>query len=248
MLIPYGILSAAGAGIQFPSVIPNLVARYDAMDLSSITLSGSDVTQWNDLSGNARHATQTTSANRPKSGTRTINGYNALDFDGSNDYLLNNGVVASFTGEDKPFTIFMVSKSDTTASDLTAWSFGNSGSATMRFLQLGSSLFVRDDADVQTQLLITGSYNTNNQFITWRSTGLNFTGYINKTLTNTGTAYNRGTFTLNVATIGALRNSGSPSGTLYFNGLIGEVIYYNRELTTGEVTTVQDYLSAKWEI
>ena len=244
-LIPFGILSSASA---FPSFIPNLVARYDAMDSSSITLSGSDVTQWDDLSGNGRHATQTTSANRPKSGTRTINNKNALDFDGSNDYLLNNGVVASFTGEDKPFTIFMVSKSDTTASDYIPWSLASSSSAVMRWISLGSSLFVRDDADVQTQLQITGSYNTNNQFITWRSTGLNFTGYINKTLTNTGTAYNRGTFTMNVASIGALRNSSAPSGSFFWDGLIGEVIYYNRELTTTEVGQVHDYLSVKWGI
>jgi hypothetical protein len=245
-LIPFGILSSAAAA--FPSFIPNLVARYDAMDSSSITLSGSDVTQWNDLSGNARHATQGTSANRPKSGTRTINGFNALDFDGSNDYLLNNGIAASFTGEDKPFTIFVVSKSDTTASDLISWSIANNANARERLFQLGNSVFLRDSLDVQTQLTITGSYNTNNQFVTYRSTGLNFTGYINKTLTNTGTGYNRATTALDVSSIGALRNSGAPSGSFFWDGLIGELIYYSRELTTTEVGQVHDYLSIKWGI
>jgi hypothetical protein len=87
-------------------------------------------------------------------------------------------------------------------------------------------------------------------FATFRSSGLNFTGYLNKTLVNTGTAYDRGTITLNRGTIGAFSSIGGVVGTFgeFFNGLIGELIYYDRELTDLEVTQVHDYLSVKWGI
>ena len=43
----------------------NLSLWLDASDASTITLNGSTVSQWNDKSGNARHATQATAANQP---------------------------------------------------------------------------------------------------------------------------------------------------------------------------------------
>jgi hypothetical protein len=246
-LIPLGILSSAT--IVFPSFIPDLVARYDAADLSSISLSGSDVTQWNDLSGNDFHATQGTSTNRPKSGTRTINGINAIDFDGTNDYLFNNGVAASFTGEDKPFTVFVLRVKDVTGSRV-PWSLGSTSSHVPYFWQRGDNLQIRDNANNQSILVTDGLNVTTPLFATFRSSGLNFTGYVNRTLVNTGEAYNRGTLSLNRGTIGAFASLGGIVGNFgeFFDGAIGELIYYNRELTELEVDQVQNYLSAKWGI
>jgi hypothetical protein len=248
-LIPLGILSSGARSTIFPSFIPDLVARYDAADLSSISLSGSDVTQWSDVSGNARHATQGTSTNRPKSGTRTINSINAIDFDGTNDWLFNNGIAASFTGEDKPFTVFVLQAKDATGSR-TPWTIGSTASNIPYFWNAGDDFFIRDSAGNQTNLLIEGSDITTPMFTTFRSSGLNFTGYLNKTLVNTGTAYNRGTISLNRGTIGAFPSDGGIVGNFgrFFNGLIGELIYYNRQLTALEVGQVHDYLSAKWGI
>ena len=241
-LIPLGILSSAT--IVFPSFIPDLVARYDAADLSSISLSGSDVTQWSDVSGNARHATQSTSTFRPKSGTRTINGLNAIDFDGTDDRLNANSVAASFTGNDRPFTIFMVQAKDIANSSLSAFVF-DSGLTTVPFMRYrGENILMRDDANTQTELNVDGIDAATPMFVTFRSSGLNFTGYLNKTLVNTGTAYNRGNITVERFRIGQFTTA-SP---LFYNGLIGEFIYYNRQLTALEVGQVHDYLSAKWGI
>jgi hypothetical protein len=249
-LIPLGILSSAGtpAGNVFPSSIPDLVARYDAMDLSSISLSGSDVTQWNDLSGNARHATQGTSTNRPKSGTRTINGKNVIDFDGTNDYLINDGVAASFTGEDKPYTVFLVQQKDTTGR--AGWVLNNTASARQFVYQVNEIMTLRDNNDVQVVQTLAGSDATTALFSTWRSSGLSFTGWINKTLVNTGTSYNIASITLNRSTIGATASQGGVPNNFgnFYDGAMGELIYYNRQLTTTEVTQVQNYLSEKWGI
>ncbi len=56
-------------------------AWYDASDTVTITANNGLVLQWNDMSGNNNHATQSTSALQPKTGTRTINNLNAIDFD-----------------------------------------------------------------------------------------------------------------------------------------------------------------------
>lgn len=59
----------------------------DASDSSTITLVSGAVSQWNDKSGNNRHATQATAANRPVVLTANINGLDVLSFDNSNDAM-----------------------------------------------------------------------------------------------------------------------------------------------------------------
>lgn len=249
--IAFGILSAAGAGDLepvFPSGITGLVARYDAADLTSISVSGSDVTQWNDLSGNARHATQGTATNRPKSGTRTLNSRNVIDFDGTNDFLINAGIAASYTGTNKPFTIFQVSQLDTTTGNQTSWSIANATANLPRIFSTNAQIIIRNNSGSEISTLITGAYNTNAQFLTYRSSGTNITGFIDKTLIQTGFAYSQGAVSLNTANIGTFRGAAFPSGVQFWNGVIGEMIYYDRELTLSEVSEVHDYLSDKWGI
>ena len=61
----------------------------DAADASTITESGGAVSQWNDKSGNTRHATQGIAVNQPTTGG-TINGVTALNFgDNTNVQYLN---------------------------------------------------------------------------------------------------------------------------------------------------------------
>jgi hypothetical protein len=249
MLIPLGIISSSGAAAFDPTSIADLVAWYDASDTSSISLSGSEVTQWNDLSGNAHHATQGTSTRRPLSGTRSLNGLNVLDFDGTDDFLINNGIASSFEGEDKPFTIFQVSQLDTAATGQTHWAITYNVNNTPRIFPAEANLNIRDDSGSAVALTITGALNTNAQFLTFRSSGLNFTGFLDDSLINTGTSYNLIDLTLSRGTIGAYRNDSLfPNGVLFSNGTIGELIFYNRELTLTEVEEVHSYLSAKWGI
>lgn len=48
-----------------PKALPNLALWLDAADSSTIVLNGSNVSQWNDKSGNNRNATQSTPVNQP---------------------------------------------------------------------------------------------------------------------------------------------------------------------------------------
>ena len=64
-----------------PRRIPGLQAWYDAADSSSVTLDAGRVSQWSDKSGNARHATNTTSGStQPSYSTAARNGLNVLRF------------------------------------------------------------------------------------------------------------------------------------------------------------------------
>ena len=64
-----------------PRRIPGLQAWYDAADSASITLDSGRVSQWSDKSGNARHATNTTSGStQPSYSTAARNGLNVLRF------------------------------------------------------------------------------------------------------------------------------------------------------------------------
>lgn len=66
-----------------PRSIGSLAGWWDASDSSTVTLVSGVVSQWNDKSGNARHFTQTTGANRPSVLTAERNGKNVLNFGGS---------------------------------------------------------------------------------------------------------------------------------------------------------------------
>ena len=95
----------------------NPVLELDALAVwDAEVIAGSDgdsIPQWNDISGNAYHATQITSDNQPllKTGSNGINKKNALLFDGSNDKML-----ASISGWSvyRDMTIVVVYKSNST--------------------------------------------------------------------------------------------------------------------------------------
>lgn len=71
----------------------------DAADASTVTTVSGAVSQWNDKSGNARHASQNTAANRPVVTSAGLGGKDVITFDGTNDVLtatLSSGLSSSF--------------------------------------------------------------------------------------------------------------------------------------------------------
>lgn len=130
-----GSVNVAEAGGWTPADLPNVQFWYDADDASTITSSGGLVSQWNDKSGNARHLTQATSGSRPSTGTRTLNGRNVIDHDGTGKNLANTGWTFTRT----EYTAVIVAEVDSKTSwnlftsswqDL-AWIRGSSGGGTL---------------------------------------------------------------------------------------------------------------------
>lgn len=64
-----------------------LVAAYDPTDATTLTLSGSSVSQWNDLSSNHYNLVQATGANQPVYSATSFMGQPGITFDGTNDFL-----------------------------------------------------------------------------------------------------------------------------------------------------------------
>ena len=52
----------------------------DAADETTVALNGSNVSQWNDKSGNVINAVQATAANQPEYVAAALNGLHAIDF------------------------------------------------------------------------------------------------------------------------------------------------------------------------
>lgn len=76
----------------------------DAADSTTITLSGTSVTQWNDKSGNARHFSQASAGNRPTFGTYLS--YPSLSFTGASSQSLSNNYIQTGTGGRHTYLVF----------------------------------------------------------------------------------------------------------------------------------------------
>lgn len=88
---------------------------YDAADTSSISVSGTAVTQWNDKGSLGLNLTQGTAGNRPTSGVTTLNGKNVITFDGG-DVLLNATVASwKFLHDGTQYVLGMVVKATNVA-------------------------------------------------------------------------------------------------------------------------------------
>jgi hypothetical protein len=99
--------TVAGGGAWTPASISGLAAWYDSSDSSNVTLTSSSVDQWDDLSSNANHLTQSTSGNKPTydTTTNTINSKNVISFDGSDDFL-ESSLPAGFPADNDTYVTF----------------------------------------------------------------------------------------------------------------------------------------------
>lgn len=258
MLIP-GILSSAAAFT--PASLANLKLWLDASDTSTITTSGSAVTQWNDKSANAYAFTQGTAAYRPASGTRTQNSLNVLDF-GTNDLLLSTAAASTwkFLHDGTDHTILIAFKNDITGATQFILSTHEASSANVGFyaLTVVGNTWVHGATRG-----VSGSLVCDNDTAT--TVGTNFTYYAMLSDFNNGTAANRSdirikqgaaiknnTLTNAVSTADPKRTLGIgdyiDGGNLSIDGMIGEIIIYEQILSAADLLTVQQYLSSKWGV
>jgi hypothetical protein len=225
-----------------PANISNLYLWLDANDATTFTYSsGAVVSQWNDKSGNAYHATQATVANQP---TRVTSPSIGVDFDGSNDVL---STTASFNGS--AFTTFIIARDYNNGATL----IGTGGGGTNIYWPYTqpSTLYWQIDSDWGLNSSITfpsglsnlevrydGGGATNADKMKGRFNGseitLTFTGTIGSTLSRSGSSTAIGAYNF--------------TPVLAFSGIISEIITYNKVLDATELTQVRDYLSSKWSI
>lgn len=249
-----------------PSPIPttNLKAWYDAADTATISLSGSNVTQWDDKSGNGYHLTQGNNSLRPQSGTLTINSKNVLDFDSGKVDTLCASTASDWTfmSNTSGSTLFVVWDMDAQPISDAPWVFttrggsvGNGPGYLCRVLtnyatshainNTGNNIVVNDSSSVS----------ATNTPVVWciKSDPNNGTTADKSAIfKNSGSAEKNNTTTGSVSTdtpVQALRvGDYTDSGTLGFDGQLAEVIIYSGILSGTDTTTVIDYLKSKWGI
>lgn len=221
----------------------------DAADESTITLSGSSVTQWNDKSGNGFVATPLDNAVTKT----TLNGNTALNFGGNRMTIPDFTWNMSFTSIivwNAYYGSQMIGLCESTASNA-AWqdyiSTGNWGLIMLNNNATSSTdpNYIRGPDDYWPGApapIVTG-----NQWFIFSI------GYTAGTTTITNYAVNGSARTANAVSA----QTGSNTGVYFINGLangaydtsqVAEIIHYNTSLTTSQREQVEAYLAWKWKL
>jgi hypothetical protein len=230
-----------------PRNITGLSLWLDAADQGSMTLSGSNVTQWNDKSGNEKHATAGGTTPTYSSATRSI-------VFGGAGYFTNSSLSLPLSTR----SVFIVCKQTSRAADfegimlLSSPSDGSidyDSSTTIPYFASGSNVVVGDTAF---SIYNRGTYVQNYRPYVLTPLGIytdvfgssSGTLYVNGT-SNSTVADSSGLGTANGYILGARKFSGTTLST-FLNGTINEILVYNTALTTSQRQQVEGYLAHKW--
>jgi hypothetical protein len=248
-----GIIASSKASFS-PLNLPNLKAWYDASDLSTIT-GGSAVSQWNDKSGNGFDLSQATSTKKPSSGTRTLNGLNTIDYDGTNDILTaataSNWTFLSDSSASTVFAVFILD--DTNASAfLTTHTIGTTIGYSV-FYNAELVAFVSNTTADVVYNPTAQTVSTGNAYAYWLTDPANATAanrseiYYNGVLKNKN---NTATATASSSTpFYALSVGGRQGDDAYsMNGAMCEIIICSGLLSGTDITKTANYLTAKWGV
>jgi hypothetical protein len=222
-----------------PRSISGLAAWYDASATSSVTLTGGFVSQWSDLSGNGLHLTQSTEANRPS--TTTVNGLRAVDFDGANDHLFTSTQANART----VFNVHVIDVANVAQTIYHTQSGSGLTDLRMHLLYSSANEYRSQSVASGVNQGVSGGARTANQ----RLTVLTFSGTASTGRLD-GASLAGTTLATGSSQLGIWLGIRNISGTLSLplNGKICEHIIYDRVLSAAEISTVEQYLSAKWAI
>lgn len=224
-----------------PTDISNMALWLDAADTSSITASGGAVSQWNDKSGNGRHATQGTSGNRPTTGTRTLNSKNALDFVAASNHLLElpSGMYAVSAGAN---TVIVVAAADNTNNNHRFYNGSVSGTTCVTARYGSTTTFSVQNRTAVALTNITITRNTSAHAMGYRRSGTAITPFYDGAEGAAGS--NAQDVTLTALGIGRDPSSTTDS----FDGVMAEILVFSRSLTNAELNKIGSYLASKWGI
>lgn len=217
----------------------------DASDASTVTTASGAVSQWNDKSGNARHATQGTAGNRPAYTSAGQNGLNIVTFDGSDDWLAlpnttnpsgANATFAACRPDHVGATAFIIGR----AYNWGSWQLVSAGTGTTARYGMGrdgidESLAIVTGLTNNTDKILTGTYDNTNVRIS--STGGTFVS----TAYTPNPTYNASDAT----TLGAARTTANVIASP-FRGPIYEVVVIHSAPSQDTIDRMQGYLAHKW--
>jgi hypothetical protein len=216
-----------------PKTISGLAVWFDASVSSSVTLNGGNVSQWNDLSGNGRHATQATAGSQPSYSTAALNGKNVVVAQDSSRVLKTAAFQAGL-----PQTVFVVASTSGQNQGIFQRGTVNSIHALWR----STTFIARRGGSSDATFTASDGYKV---FTCVFAINLSrvFVGSTQGTDNTTDVTSTIGASTDNRTL--ALFNLDSILGMV---GGIAEFIYYNANLSASDQDKVRSYLSKKWNV
>lgn len=176
-----------------------------------------------------------------------INGNRCLVFDGSNDYLLANGIATALTGTDTPFTLIaVVFQNNPSTSNTAYFSLGRNASNAFHrhdLLSTTCETYRRDDAATTVSAIGGASTAT---VTTWSYvfTGTNVSVYKNGSVVINNASLNNGAATFDRFAIGAGYFAGSLVS--YLNGKIAFMAVADSAIGTTDREAWEGYLSNRF--
>ena len=234
-----GIVSIAQS-VQ-PSDLTNLSLWLRAEN--GVTHSANAVSNWLDFSGANNNCSQNSTANRPLlvNNVDQLAGKSVIRFDGTNDFL--NGTTISNINNSS-FTIFVIANGESQSSSIASL-FSINTAATGFYFTRRPSLNRFSVFNSNTSINSNGSFPStgyNYRLVTGiKSLGSSFSLKVN------GSQDFNSTLTgLTSSFTNAIYQIGAGNSSNFFRGDIAEVIIYTRELTSVEITQIENYLMNKY--
>jgi hypothetical protein len=219
-----------------PKSIPAISAWYDASVASSITLNGSTVSQWNDLSGNGRHQIQATAAAQPTYNATGLNGKGSLTTTGT-QWMQASAFATASGGK---YTAFAVLKFDSVAGQPYAWQRGAVNDAHSLLCSTANTWAARRSSANQATLASTISQSQFYIVTTVFRSDLSriYVGSSQGTDNTATVAAPTGNKVLTLFALDSATRAGQPG--------FAEFLYYDDELSANNQATVRSYLAKKW--
>lgn len=229
-----------GAPTPFtPLAVSGLKLWLDASDTSTIS-TGTTFT-WSDKSGYGNNAIQSTAASQPITGTRTLNGLNTLDFDGTNDKLsLPSALHNIAQGNNTVFIVAATDNATKTAQYILSGTNSSSSRYRISYLSSGGQFEVLNGT---TSTPASHTVNANAHILTLMRSNTYLYGAVDGTIVPSSTTSGNSNG-LDQLALGTQGNNTSNA----FDGRMAEVLIFDRNLKSAEANQVMNYLSAKWGI
>lgn len=209
----------------------------DANDASTITLNGSNVSQWNDKSGNSRNLIQPTTASQPTYSTNSLNSKATIDFP-TNKTMVNNAFTIGTTS-----TVFAVIKPNSLNSGqnrdfITTGATADNSKAHILFHDVSStrSLALYAGVGFSTPNVLTqGLWSVIGGITNGASSELRSNGIV----VATGNAGNQ-------SWTSGIRLGSNSYSTFYSIATYAEVIVTSKVLSQSDKQKIEGYLAHKW--
>jgi hypothetical protein len=217
---------------------------FDAQSAGSNSAADQEVGRLEDKSGNGRHFTQSTSANRPIRKTSQQSGRDVLRFNGTSASMITAVSFSDFFSATAS-TAFVVAKAQSVNTNSN--SVGQNASVLSEISGSHSFVMLRSNDTAASFGYVTQHVTTSLSYVpgSWKvftttHDGTNLSFAINGGAPSQASLGTR-TFMNSLLRLGV---NGNPS--VFFEGDVGEVITFNVALSSSDRSDVEQYLIAKW--